>query len=101
MFYTLFTLLPKFMHEVLHYDFITAGFLESLPFLLLATCLVFTGFASDWARHNTQCSLTNIRKLSICPRAPPLAYLSSSSPSPSTMRHAQLMRLHAAAVRIL
>ena len=40
MFYTLFTLLPKFMHEVLHYDFITAGFLESLPFLLLAICLV-------------------------------------------------------------
>lgn len=66
------------MHEVLHYDFITAGFLESFPFLLLAIFLVITGFASDWARHNTKCSLTNIRKISICPRAPPLP----SPPSP-------------------
>ncbi|KAK9511341.1 hypothetical protein O3M35_000010 [Rhynocoris fuscipes] len=65
-FYTLLTQLPTFMKDTLNYDLKKAGFLSSVPYLVMTIIMQFAGLLSDWLCNKEILSRTNVRKLFNC-----------------------------------
>ncbi|XP_014251188.1 sialin isoform X2 [Cimex lectularius] len=65
-FYTLLTQLPTFMKDTLNFDLQKAGFLSSVPYLVMAIIMQFAGHLSDWLCNKKIMSTTNVRKLFNC-----------------------------------
>ncbi|XP_065204041.1 vesicular glutamate transporter 3-like [Planococcus citri] len=65
-FYTMFTNLPSFFKETLHYDITMSGVLSSLPFLVMSVGLPIAGLIIDKIRRLGIFSITTIRKLFNC-----------------------------------
>lgn len=65
-FYTLLTQLPTFMKDTLNFDLKGAGFMSSLPYLVMAIIMQFAGRLSDWMCNKKIMSVTNVRKVFNC-----------------------------------
>ncbi|XP_046658353.1 vesicular glutamate transporter 2.1-like isoform X3 [Homalodisca vitripennis] len=64
--YTILTLLPMFMKDVFNYETAKAGFITSLPYIVMAITMQSAGSLSDWLANKNVLSNTTIRKLLIC-----------------------------------
>ncbi|CAH1368173.1 hypothetical protein MTP99_009511 [Tenebrio molitor] len=65
-FYFLLTELPKFMKDKLNYDLDKTGVLSSLPYLVMAIMLPFSGQVADWFRKKKFFTTTQVRKSLTC-----------------------------------
>ncbi|KAG8259625.1 hypothetical protein J6590_008660 [Homalodisca vitripennis] len=65
-FYTLQTQLPTFLKDVFQFDLSKAGFISSLPYLLMSIMLMVAGSLSDWIQSSRILSVTQVRKLFNC-----------------------------------
>ncbi|XP_071110605.1 sialin-like [Haliotis cracherodii] len=61
--YTLITVLPTFMREVLKFDILQNGVLSSLPFICRAVEMVVSGQVADLLRARTSLGTTKVRKI--------------------------------------
>ncbi|CAH1154013.1 unnamed protein product [Phaedon cochleariae] len=62
-FYTLLTELPKFMKHALHFDLNQAGFISSVPYLVLSVSTVIGGHVADWFLRVSPFSTSAVRKI--------------------------------------
>lgn len=65
-FYTLLTQLPTFMSDTLNFKLQKAGFMSSLPYLVMAIIMQFAGSLSDWLCNKNVLTRTQVRKLFNC-----------------------------------
>uniref|UniRef100_A0A1B6KKS8 Sialin n=1 Tax=Graphocephala atropunctata TaxID=36148 RepID=A0A1B6KKS8_9HEMI len=65
-FYTLQTQLPTFLKDVFNFHLAEAGFISSLPYLVMAVTLVIAGSLSNWLQSSGSLSITQVRKLFTC-----------------------------------
>eukprot|EP01137_Pigoraptor_chileana_P005118 Opistho-2@47779 len=61
--YTLMTYMPKFMKDVLGYDFKHAGFVSVLPYLALFACCSIAGRVADHLVTRKHMRVVNVRRL--------------------------------------
>lgn len=61
-FYTLLTLLPSYMKDILNFDLQNTGFISAIPFLALSLLLFVSGFLADWFQMKNFLSTTQVRK---------------------------------------
>ncbi|XP_048250792.1 sialin-like [Haliotis rufescens] len=61
--YTLITVLPTFMREVLKFDILQNGVLSSIPFICRAVEMVVSGQVADLLRARTSLGTTKVRKI--------------------------------------
>ncbi|XP_067658855.1 sialin-like [Haliotis asinina] len=61
--YTLITVLPTFMKEVLKFDIRQNGLISSLPFICHSVAAVMSGQVADLVRAKTQLGTTKVRKI--------------------------------------
>ncbi|XP_078504186.1 sialin isoform X1 [Lissotriton helveticus] len=62
-FYTLLTLLPTYMKEILRFNAQENGFLSALPYLGCWSCMLITGLLADYMREKLNFSTVVVRKL--------------------------------------
>ncbi|XP_046664263.1 vesicular glutamate transporter 2-like isoform X2 [Homalodisca vitripennis] len=65
-FYTLLTQLPTFMKDTLNFQLEKAGFMSSLPYLVMAIIMQFAGTLADWLRNTEVLTTTQVRKVFNC-----------------------------------
>ncbi|KAL1131947.1 hypothetical protein AAG570_011558, partial [Ranatra chinensis] len=65
-FYTLLTQLPTFMKDTMNFDLGKAGFLSSLPYLVMTIIMQFGGRLADFLINKKILSTTNVRKSFNC-----------------------------------
>ncbi|XP_054262496.1 vesicular glutamate transporter 1-like [Macrosteles quadrilineatus] len=65
-FYTLLTQLPTFMKDTLNFQLEKAGFMSSLPYLVMAIIMQFAGTLADWLQNTNILTTTQVRKLFNC-----------------------------------
>jgi len=65
-FYTLLTQLPTYMKDTLNYRLEKAGFLSSLPYLVMAIIMQFAGRLADWLQNANILTTTQVRKIFNC-----------------------------------
>ncbi|XP_077343508.1 sialin [Lithobates pipiens] len=61
-FYTLLTLLPTYMKEILRFNTQENGFLSALPYFGCWLCMVLTGYIADFMRERLNFSTVAVRK---------------------------------------
>ncbi|KAM9018777.1 sialin isoform 4-T4 [Ara ararauna] len=61
-FYTLLTLLPTYMKEILRFDAQENGFLSALPYFGCWLCIILSGQIADYLRQNQNLSTVCVRK---------------------------------------
>ncbi|XP_068027016.1 sialin isoform X4 [Melanerpes formicivorus] len=61
-FYTLLTLLPTYMKEILRFDAQENGFLSALPYFGCWLCIILSGQAADYLREKQNLSTVCVRK---------------------------------------
>lgn len=61
-FYTLITLLPSYMNDILDFNIQQSGFLSAIPYLVLSLLLFVSGFLADWFQIRNFLSTTQVRK---------------------------------------
>ncbi|XP_029451481.1 sialin [Rhinatrema bivittatum] len=61
-FYTLLTLLPTYMKEILRFDTQEEGFLSALPYFGCWLCMILTGQLADYMRERLNFSTVVVRK---------------------------------------
>ncbi|XP_061692413.1 sialin isoform X2 [Syngnathoides biaculeatus] len=61
-FYTLLTLLPTYMNDVLGFSIQQNGFLSALPYLGCAACAVLSGQLADYLRERRRWAAVTVRK---------------------------------------
>ncbi|XP_069462354.1 sialin isoform X2 [Ambystoma mexicanum] len=62
-FYTLLTLLPTYMKEILRFNAQENGFLSALPYLGCWSCMILTGLLADYMREKLNISTVVVRKV--------------------------------------
>ncbi|XP_069091779.1 sialin isoform X1 [Pleurodeles waltl] len=62
-FYTLLTLLPTYMKDILRFNAQENGFLSALPYLGCWICMISTGLLADYMREKLNFSTVVVRKL--------------------------------------
>ncbi|XP_046675864.1 vesicular glutamate transporter 2-like isoform X1 [Homalodisca vitripennis] len=64
--YTTLTLLPMFMKDVFHYQLAKAGFITSVPYVVMGITMQFSGSIGDWLANKNIMSTTMVRKVLVC-----------------------------------
>ncbi|KAG8582002.1 hypothetical protein GDO81_007887 [Engystomops pustulosus] len=62
-FYTLLTLLPTYMKEILRFNVQENGFLSALPYFGCWLCMIITGYVADLMREKFNFSTVAVRKI--------------------------------------
>ncbi|XP_053566413.1 sialin [Bombina bombina] len=62
-FYTLLTLLPTYMKDILHFNSQENGFLSALPYFGCWVCIVLTGLFADYLMERLNVSTVAVRKI--------------------------------------
>lgn len=65
-FYTFLTEMPTFLSNTINYKIDKAGFISSMPYLLMAILLYASGYLSDYILKTNKMSYTFVRKLFCC-----------------------------------
>ncbi|XP_046658356.1 vesicular glutamate transporter 1-like [Homalodisca vitripennis] len=63
--YTILTLLPMFMKDIFDYQLANAGFITSVPYIVMAITMQFAGNLADWLVNKNIFSATMVRKVLI------------------------------------
>lgn len=61
-FYTLITLLPAYMRDILHFDIKVAGYISAIPYLVKSLLLFISGYIADWFQVRKFLSVSQVRK---------------------------------------
>lgn len=61
-FYTLVTLLPAYMKNIMHFDLQNSGFISAIPYVVKSVLLPISGYLADYFLVNQSLSVTQVRK---------------------------------------
>lgn len=61
-FYTLVTLLPAYMKNIMHFDMQNSGFISAIPYLVKSALLFVSGYLADCFQVKQFLSITQVRK---------------------------------------
>ncbi|KAG1658841.1 Sialin [Nymphon striatum] len=62
-FYTLLTVLPTYMKDILNFNIVESGILSAIPYLVMIITSISMGFVADFLRRNKYLSTKSVRKL--------------------------------------
>lgn len=61
-FYTLVTLLPAYMKNILHFDMQSTGYISAIPYIVKSVLLLVSGYLADRFQQKQYLSVTQVRK---------------------------------------